>query len=460
MKGLDKHDMVVQAIEEVKASEHQTTALKVELEAELDQGGGLDYEELLQMWLKKVESLGLAEWVESPVLGVDGYWKAKSPLMYAKFYDDHSVDCELTYTLSIEDPTTALLVPQTIDAFKEVCAEVSSYFATNKAGMHMAWLNDPDCVYPVDQVRPYDNVRFKNFRKSMIRLLPALYFLGTPNSNTRQLEYREPKIEIANHHTGYERHSPKYAAVAFARGSVEFRVFDTCYETPETVLDNIVVMCKAMQFWTRAYTRNHLPRIPKPVQFGREVYGRLASLYYTKEHLQLLEAGLNILKPDYKTVKELKAERNFTVTKKQVNDKLKDARLKARKNYEQYQKQFDWEVLYREHQYIRDELQNIAQGVIAMPNIADKDKVLAKIEKKAKRQAKEYEKARRTPCKEYIQNQMNLTIPNGGGEWCLDEADPVPPVRRYTRYTDILEDVMDINGVNIPIIRPIMGGTQ
>lgn len=409
-----QHDVIVQAVNELKGSEYGATAIKVELEAQIDRHE--ECEDIQQGILSRLEHLGLAEYDEG-----NEWWNAKLPLVYAEVYDDGSVDTELTFTLSLNNPENVLMLPDIIKAFKDICYDSGNDFRTDRAGMHIALLNNRAMTYPAERLKPYDTVRFKNFRKSMIRLLPALYFLGSHTPYTREMAFRRPQIERCevdtNHH--YDEESQKYSAVAFRHGAVEFRVFDTCYDNPEAILDNIVVMSKAMRFWTRAYTRNNLPAMPNTVKWGLNSGGRLEGLYSTYEHIDLLHGGLNLLKPDYFTINELKKQRNFSVTKTSINTKLREARKQALKNYIEYEQRFKWETVLEEQNAIRAYLREYVEGY---KKGECTEAELTRIRNEAKKQAKVYEKNKQKRTS-FVKERIDRDIPKG--RWPLDESDPV-----------------------------------
>lgn len=418
---MDKHDVVVQAVKTLKRSEFGATAIKVELEANLDRHEDVD--DVHRAILERLEPLGLSERTMDAYGTV--YLKIKKPLVYALVYNDGSVDTELTFTLLLNKSTNILLLPKIIQIFKDVCEESGNCFDTDNAGMHVALINSASGKYP-SIPKPYDAARFKNFRKSMIRLLPALYFLGSWNETSRDLRFREPKIERTEGSTQgrYAPGDPKYSAVAYRHGAVEFRLFETCYERPEVILDDVVVMSNAMQFWTRAYTRNHLRKVKGDVNFGVNAGNKLERLFLTAQHIDLLHDGLNILKPSYYTLNELKKQRKFTVTKKSINSKLRECRLNAIRNYMEYENQFKWRLVLEEQSYIRREIQAYAEGLKT-------GKEPTEVLEAAKAQATEFVKLngpKKTDQKKYVEDEVARTIPNKGGRWSLNESDPDTPV--------------------------------
>lgn len=421
MNKPNKHDVIVKAVRDLKNSEYGATAVKVELEANINR-----YEDVDDIWkaiMQQLVHLGLATTDD------DEYYEVKKPLVYLKVYDDGSVDTEMTFTLLLDNPENVFMLPEIVRIFRDVCEESGDDFVTENAGMHMSILNDANGYYnsephegELSKAKPYDVSRFKNFRKSMIRLLPALYFLGSTNSTSRSLGYRRPDITRCEQSTNhrYDSDSQKYSAVAFRHGAVEFRVFETCYDNPDTILDNIVVMSKAMRFWTRSYTRNYLRPMPDRVRFGVDGNSRLERFYLTRQHIDLLHDGLNILKPDYYTINELKHQRNFTVTKKSIDSKLKEARKNAVKNYMEYERKFKWDVIYHEQTLVRDILREYRDGLLTSND--DPVEALQLAQKEAKKRAQSFKKSKEKR-KDYVRKYIEQDIPAGGGRWELDDGD-------------------------------------
>lgn len=283
--------------------------------------------------LGKLVDLGLAR---ATVDGDDHYpyaseYRPTGALIFSKFYFDGSVDSEWTLTLSLENPETVLLLPKLVETFVDLGNAVGNGIGVSGAGMHMALLNSTDCRYPVG-ASSEDIRRFDNFQKSMGLLLPALYFLASSNEKSRGLNYRRPQI-------GFDTHR---SAIDYRGGAVEFRVFDTCYDNPENILDNVVVMAKAMKFWTLKYTKNNLSKITSQTQFGVDNSDKLDRLYQTTTHIDLLNGGLNILKPDYYTIRQLKEQRQFKTNKRTINGQINRIRKEASTSYKEYINRCDW----------------------------------------------------------------------------------------------------------------------
>lgn len=412
---LDKHDVVIQAVNALKNSQFKATAIKVELEAQLNRnngeyGGGGDHEcsecngdwenatscdscsgsggyiliegewstvaydsdneehqecdtcygsgtescnyceegyvecdgdcessgewsdeENCERWiLDKLEPLGLAERGR-----VDG------ALKFARFYNDGSVDSEFTFTLSLKDPNNIFLLPKIIEVWNEFGSMVGNGVDVHGAGMHMALLNSSDCHYDRNDTPLQSQLeRLANFKRSMQLLLPALYFLGSPDGNSRGLSYRSPGVGRGTHR----------AAIDYRAKALEFRIFDTCYEQPEVILDNVVVIANCMRYWTTAYKNPGMDKIVKGAAFGNDNSHKLERLYTTVTHIDLLNKGLKKLKPSYYTITELKQQRNFGISKPKLKSIAAEFKRGLTQEYREYLDRQEWNAKAQKHQ--------------------------------------------------------------------------------------------------------------
>lgn len=287
-----------------------------------------------QYILKKLHPLGL-----STRSRIQRKYIPKKPLVYTKFYVDGSVDSEFTATISVEKAENVLFLPKIVEAFNALAKENGGGCDTAGAGMHMAFVTGKDGKYPSNHAETtdsYQKTRYMNYQDSMALLLPALYFLGTHNENTRGLSYRIPKVSDME----------KRCAVSYRNGALEFRVFDTCYDMPEAVLDNVVVMKNSMKYWRKGYLDPGLSKIAKAVKFGRDNDRKLERLYVSASHMALLNEGLERLKPSYYTITELKKQRNFKLKMAHFINREKLAKEDARKSYKEYEERFGWKLKY------------------------------------------------------------------------------------------------------------------
>lgn len=277
--------------------------------------------------------------------GQYGEWTPKGALRYCYFHYDQSVDNECTMTLMITNREDVLLLPELIKAFNALGEAVGNGVGIRNAGMHLSLLNDPDGTYDEDEEPSDAEIQcFRNFRRSMSLLMPALYFLGASSERTRSLHFREP---------GANR-GKKYSAIHYVGTTLEFRVFDTCYDKPEQVLDNFVVMKNAMRYWNPKYIDPRLDKVVTggKISFGHDSNDRTDRFYSTVEHVDLLNAGLRKLKPSYLTVRGVKKQRGFKASKAKFAKEEAKIRKQAKVEYEEYADRFDWSLAVQRHIWI------------------------------------------------------------------------------------------------------------
>lgn len=295
-RPLTLEESVAKSITTIKNNDYKGTFIKVELEANMS---------------RRWDDSQCKEWIERNVSQ-----EARDALIFSMFYNDGSVDSEYTFTVPIDKP---YVVCEFIEKFKEMQGEgAGSLFDTTGAGMHIAILNSRDGNYP--RGNSLNNTCQGNFAASVQSLLPALYFLGSSNATSRSLSFRVPSV-CAGH---------KYNAINSVPGVFEYRLFDTCYDKPKTFLDYFCVIAKTMQFYKKEQVK--MPFFGTIGELSLPDAGyHLSRFYTTTKHLEALDLGLAIIKPDHKTISQLKKERNFTIdpTTLQENDNKLTLRLKA-----------------------------------------------------------------------------------------------------------------------------------
>jgi hypothetical protein len=290
-------------------------------------------------------------------------------LRYAKFYNDGSVDSEMTFTIKLDNEADALRILNITQAFKSIEKFVGHTMNVSGAGMHMAVLFTEDAEYPSS----YEGISntstaVRNFTKSMTELLPALYFLGASGKNwTRPMSYREPRVSAPG--VG-NTNSSKYSAIHFTGGAIEFRVFDTCYDNILQLVDNTIVMANSLRFLDRVYKPTKAQKLAAGgYRFGNDQDRTLDRLYGDVKLLDMMTLGIKDLKPDYYTLTELKKQHGFTLNKTKMNNRKKQALIDAELAYEEYAERYDaMERYYR----LEMEAQQIR-------NICNKDNSFAKL---------------------------------------------------------------------------------
>lgn len=401
--------VILEAVKAAKGSEFGATAIKVELEAQFGREGGFDYAPYCHNWIMgRLESLGLATQGEVELShGDDSEWGPVLPLTYAEFYRDGSVDSEFTFTIMLDNPENIFLLPKIIKVFTDLGEANGNGIDVRGAGMHMAFLKSPDGDYPTYSSAS-DRPFFHNFEKSMTLLMPALYFLGTSNEISRGLGFRQPGVGFDNHRT----------AVDYRGGALEFRVFDTCYNQPEAILDNFVVMSRALRYWTSRHVPCGLEKITTELRFGKDRGDSLERFYSTYTHIDLLNQGLVRLKPSYYTIREVKLQRKFEVTKKRLDAQKVNEAKQAEVEYAEYEDRFTWQLMAtRAEQLYRYAHEELDRGPSASPQLTQAEQALA-IEARVDEYVKAAQQNKKS-IKRYIRDKMQEFEENNRGEYSL-----------------------------------------
>lgn len=296
----DKETAIKQAILSMKKGAYKATAIKVELEAQLDRDDYSDF------------------WCEDYILN-HVPTKTRDKTIFCKFYNDGSVDSECTVTVPIDHPEYIL---DYIDAFKKLVNRIGNDCNTEGAGMHICILNSRRGNYPTG-----NNLKaeyHQNFYKAVYPLLPALYFLGSCDYISRSLEYRLPKISTS-----------KYSAIHCGLDCYEFRVFETCYNYPERFYDYLIVVANCLQFYSKDRVVPAFKGKIGDLGFPSDGEG-VGRFYFSYDHIKALELGLNILKPSYKSIETLKKERAFHLNARSLKAEEKTLEQKWRGEWADY----------------------------------------------------------------------------------------------------------------------------
>lgn len=324
-------------------------------------------------------------------------------IAYMRFYNDGSVDSELTASSPLDHVDVS---PKLVEAFRELGEAIGNGIEVDGAGMHFSLLSESDCSYDPDEGMRVPNVSecYHNFKKSMQLLLPALFFLGTPNSQSRGLGYRKPRIS-----------SDKYSAVHIGGNALEFRVFDTCYDQPEAVLDDFVVIGNCMKYWSPRYVPSGLNKVVKEIRFGNDNGQNLSRLYATGDHIDMLNAGIAKLKPSYYTIRELKQQRGFKVTKRDTNKVLDERKKEATVQYEEYENRFAWSLKTTE---ILEKGYALERTTPRSPE--EEERVIAMAEERAK-ELVERKRLTKQTLEYYTNEAVNNFLVSVSGEYSLGE---------------------------------------
>lgn len=255
--------------------------------------------------------------------------EAREAINYIRFYRDGSVDSELTFTLPIEK---VHVVSEVIDVWKQLAkaANGTGKMDVRGAGMHIAVLPEGcNGVYPTSPAR-IDRDKFNNLESQLTKLMPALFFLGSANYQSRSLGYRHPRVSW----------SDKYSAVYANYGvGLEYRVFETCYDTPETFFDYVEVIANSLKFY--ADPTLTVESLGKEFVFTNPDESRdqpLARFYNTTEALRVLNAQIKYLKPREKSYPQLKKERCMAFTITSLAREERERTKQLRKDYIEYRR--------------------------------------------------------------------------------------------------------------------------
>ena len=213
---------------------------------------------------------------------------------------------EVQATIPIDNPEIAIKIMQSMNDSNGGVAD------NDGAGFHIGLLNSGG-TYP--RGNHLSGLKLANFKKAMTPLLPALYFLASCDSSSRELGYRYPAIE-----------SMHGAAINTEHGVLEYRIFETCYQKPEAFYDYICTIANTLQFYD---DRLVLPKFAGKIgELGMPDDGdRVGRFYFSYSHYQALRQGLEILRPTYKSIPTLYRERGFKAQARKLAAKDKAREL-------------------------------------------------------------------------------------------------------------------------------------
>lgn len=249
-------------------------------------------------------------------------------LVYGNFYEDGSVDSEFTFTVAIEDSEDII---EWINAFKHLAERASEdgHIDVTGAGMHITLLQSGD----YDAQSSLNRAGMRNFESEVTKLLPALFFVASSGHQSRDLQYRYPRISG----------NDKYSAI-YTHGDtcLEYRLFETCYDRPEAIWDFIQAIAQTLKFYTNPELK--VKAIGK--RFGFTDGDNLARFYNTPEQLRILNSTIKEVKPKDKSFKKLKEERGVRYTIKSLTNQEKIRLAQLRQDYREYVKRAE-EVMRR-----------------------------------------------------------------------------------------------------------------
>lgn len=243
------------------------------------------------------------------------------------FYEDGSVDSEFTFTVPIEKYA---VITEWIDAFNALGRHLGNdEIDVHGSGMHVSLLQEGN--YPSE--RQLDEAGIENFKSEVGKLLPALFFLASADSHSRDLGYRTPRVSSRD----------KYSAIfTHYNTCLEFRVFETCYKRPEAIFEYIQVMANTLKYYADPSLK--AKSLGKKFSFA-EGDGSVARFFNSTEQLRILNAQIKELKPADKTIKKLKADRGVHYTIKGLQQKEKVILARLRSDYIEYKKHYDQQLV-------------------------------------------------------------------------------------------------------------------
>lgn len=241
-------------------------------------------------------------------------------LTYGRFYEDGSVDSEFTFTVPIEAIED---VPVWMKAFIALSDECGGRLDVRGAGLHVGLIpTASNGVYPSRARLDSDGIA--NFKSEMTKLLPALFFVASAGHQSRDLGYRHASIGEDKYH----------AISTHDDTSLEYRVFETCYDKPEAFYDYVKVIANSLKFYADPTLK--VKTLGK--QFGFNDGDNVARFYNTPEQLRILNATIKHLKPRDKTYKKLKEERGVRFTISSLTQREKARMSEIRNDYREYRR--------------------------------------------------------------------------------------------------------------------------
>lgn len=243
--------------------------------------------------------------------------ETRDAITFSLFYYDGSVDSEFTITLPMAE---AARMVEVIEAFNDLGHAIDNEFDVSGSGMHIAVLTDGD--YPNGQ-KPLDEAKLDNFTREVTKLLPALYFLASPDFNSRELSYRSPSIS-----------RNKYNAISTRDNTcLEYRIFETCYQRPEAWLEDVIVIANTLKYYSN---RTINIEVPERLELSDNTGQGVGRFFRNEQALRLLNAGLSLIKPSEVRVKDLKKARNFDTTMTKLRREQARRRIELMPRYERY----------------------------------------------------------------------------------------------------------------------------
>lgn len=248
--------------------------------------------------------------------------ETRAKLNYIEFYNDGSVDSEITATLPIEEAWRGI---ELIEAMNSLGREVGKGLETDSAGLHLTLLTSS--TYPT--YKPLDADKITNFSKQMTKLMPALFAGATHNGYTRGLYYRRPGVSPDK--------SGVYPAICTHDDTcLEYRVFDPCYDQPEALLEKIQVIARTIEYYSDKQVNLKARKFHLSLPSSSGEIGQLRTSLDSLSQLQALDETIKYLKPRGTSLKAFKLARQLDVQASELRAKLAKAKRDLRLEYKAY----------------------------------------------------------------------------------------------------------------------------
>lgn len=270
---------------------------------------------------------------------------AKRVINYKKFYYDGSVDSELTFTFPVEEIAVAVEV---INVWNQLVEANGNGCDVNGAGMHFSVLTTGR--YPCSTRLPEANLR--NYMTEVTKLLPAL-FLGAMSGNfTRALGYRYPRVSM----------SDKYSAIYIKNGtSIEYRLFETCYQRPEAVYEYLGVIARTLEYFTDVDKKVIASNQTYEILEAKGIEGYIA----LPDQIRILKKQIKHIVPEGMTAREFLEARGIKLLVKAAVEGQSGRVKKLSMAYDEHKKAHDKVMKEPLNQY---QLDNVAYWKSQEPN--------------------------------------------------------------------------------------------
>lgn len=238
-------------------------------------------------------------------------------LTYCEFYNDGSVDSEITVTMELSRAKE--LSVAFINAFNALAKANGRGMNVQGAGLHTTvLLKDTKGKYPNSPSRGLRSSNLANFTREVTKLLPSLYFCSSPTPKTRIYNYRMPKISTS-----------KYSAIHLLHAGFEYRVFDTCYEKPEAFYDYLWVIAGTLRFYKdKKATVKELGK-----EFKLFEKRSISAYCEDEDNLRILNSQIAYLKPEGKSYKKMREERGVYTSITKLRQARVARQTQLRKDY-------------------------------------------------------------------------------------------------------------------------------